>query len=434
DTFLEGLKVEPENVRVLNELGITYRANNQKQLAIDTFLKVIEDIDPKHVPSYNELGITYRANNQKQLAIDTFLEGLKVEPENVRVLNELGITYRANNQKQLAIDTFLKAIEIDPKATPSYNELGITYRANNQKQLAIDTFLEGLKVEPENVRVLNELGITYRENNQFGEAIQIIEKALAINPKNEFLLLNLLQIFLFFKPDKTKAKVFYDKLNDIRPAYPSFKNNRKNYEVSIENLSEIWKFTVDDFKIYGRYVFAAIQYKAYHTVLPLLFELNKKYPRNSKIISRLGKTLSNQVICRSKEGREFLNKVIELFEKEHNETQLIGHIFFYLYSLLNDEEFEILNKEIECFKNKIEHLPNYFRLLGKYFEQLDKAEEEIIECFEKAIEISPSNDEKKWSVKALLYYLTNKDSDKYKIRIEQLKEQLRQFSPAAKNV
>ena len=393
------LIVYPEKVSYWNELGMAYRENNQNQLAIDTFLKALE-IDPKAVPSYNELGITYRENNQNQRAIDTFKKLLKLNPNDVKALNELGITYRANDQKQLAIDTFLKVIEdIDPKHVPSYNELGITHR----------------------------------ENNQFEEAIQISEKALAINQKNQHAILNLMQIFLYFKPDKTKAKVFYDKLNEMRPAHSSFKNQRKNYEVSIENLDSIWNLTTEELKIYERYSFAAIQYKAYHTVLPLLFELNKKYKRNSKIISRLGKTLSNQVICRNEDGREFLKEAIALFEKEHNETQLTGNIFYYLYNLLNDGEFRILNEEIERFKNKIEHLPNYFRFLGKYYEQLDKPEEEVIKVFEEGIKISTSMDEKMKSINALLEYLNNKDDEKYKLRIGEFKEYLRQLSPAANN-
>ena len=192
--------------------------------------------------------------------------------------------------------------------------------------------------------------------------------------------------------------------------------------------------TIDEFKIYDKYCFAAIQYKAYHTVLPLLFELNKKYPRNSKIISRLGKTLSNQVICRSEEGREFLKEAIELFEREHNETQLIGHIFYYLYNLLNGEEFELLGKEIENFRTKIEYLPNYFRFLGKYYEQLDKPEEEIIEAFEEGMMISATLDEKIKSLGALLEYLTGRDDDKYELRIRELKKHLRQIGAAAEIV
>ena len=217
----------------------------------------------------------------------------------------------------------------------------------------------------------------------------------------------------------------------MRPAHSSFSNQRKNCQVFIENLDRIWDLTIDEFKVYDRYCFAAIQCKAYHTILPLLFELHTKYPINSKILSRLGKTLSNHVICRHKEGRNFLLKAIELFESNHNEQQLIGHIFFYLFNILNNEEYELLEDEIERFKNKIEHLPNYYQFLGNYYEQLNKPENEIIALFKKAIELSLSNDEKVRLVSALLNYLTNKSEHKYKIEIERLKGYLKQKSPAA---
>ena len=352
------------------------------------------EVYPEKVAYWNELGMAYRANNQYQLAIDAFQKGLKVEPENVRILNELGITYRENGQYQLAIDAFLKIQEINPK----------------------------------DVKALNELGITYRENGQFEKAIKISEKALTIDPKHKPSLLNQLQVFLFFKPDKCEAKKYYGKLNNMRPAHPSFRNQRKNYEVSIENLDSIWNLEINDFKVFDRYIFSAIQYKAYHTIVPLLFELNKKYPNNLKIISRLGKTLSNQVVCRNEEGRKFLLKAIELFENKQNEKQLIGHIFFYLYNLINNEEYELFDREINRFKIYIEDLPAYYRFLGKYYEQQDKPEEETIEHFKKAIEISSSDDEKVKSINSLLNYLLSRNDNKHEKRIEQLKELLRQIS------
>ncbi len=427
EALLKGLDVEPRNVRMLNELGITYRENARKQLAIETFLKVIEEVDPKHVPSYNELGITYRENNQKQLAIETFLKVIEeVDPKHVPSYNELGITYRENNQKQLAIEALLKGLDVEPRNVRMLNELGITYRENNQKQLAIETFLKVIEeVDPKHVPSYNELGITYRENNQFDNAIEINEKALDINPKQKHSLLNLLQCFLFFKPDKAKAEKFYNKLDFMRPAHPSFRNQKKNYKVFIENLDRIWDLSIEEFKIYDKYCFAAIQYKAYHTIIPLLFDLHKKYPNDSKTVSRLGKTLSNPIICRHEESQKILLEAIELFESNNNEQQLIGHIFFYLYNLLNNEKYELLEVEIKRFRDKIVHLPNYYQFLGNYHIQLGKPENEVIEKFEKAIVISSSNDEKARSVNTLLNYLIEKNKHKYETQIEQLKDHLK---------
>ena len=60
---------------MINELGITYRENNQIPEAIETFKKALE-INPNNLPSINELGITYRENNQIPEAIETFKKSI----------------------------------------------------------------------------------------------------------------------------------------------------------------------------------------------------------------------------------------------------------------------------------------------------------------------------------------------------------------------
>jgi len=62
---------------------------------------------------------------------------------------------------------------------------------------------------------------------------------------------------------------------------------------------------------------------------------------------------------------------------------------------------------------------------------LDKPVEEIIEVYKESIIISTSVDEKMKSIGVLLEYLTNRDHDKYKLIIRELKENLSQISPAA---
>jgi len=154
--------------------------------------------------------------------------------------------------------------------------------------------------------------------------------------------------------------------------------------------------------------------------LPILYKLNKKYPSNSKIVSRLGKTLSNQVIAQNEEGWKFLKEAIILFKNENNNEKVIDHIFYYLYNLLNNEYIELLQKEIEYYENEIKNQPRYYQLLALYKESIGKPEEEIIKAFETAINIAETNEEKLFSLKALLNYLSV-DPDKNSAKIEELK-------------
>jgi tetratricopeptide (TPR) repeat protein len=388
ETFQKAIEIDSTRLPPYNALGITYRENNQTQLAIETFQKAIE-INPKDLPSYNELGITYRKNKQTQLAIETFQKAIKIDSNHLPLYNALGITYRENHQTQLAIETFQKAIEIDPKHLPSYNELGITYKENNQIQLAIETFQKGIEIDPKHLPSYNALGITYRENNQCYEAIRISEKALEVDFKHAAPVLNLLQIFVFFQPDKQKAAQFLNRINAL-PKSRFFDNkSRRIFAELIERLEDILSFSFGNYKEYDRYVSLAIHYNAYHSILPILFKLNEKFPDNLKIVSRLGRTLSNQVIARNKEGGEYLKQAITLckeawisetdeMKKAHFRKRYDDHVFYYLNNLLCNEQKETLKSEMINYQNDIKCIPEYHRLFARHFEFLEKSAEEII--------------------------------------------------------
>ena len=348
---------------------------------------------------------------------------IEVYPDKMAYYNELGIAYRLDNQNQLAIDTFLKAIDVDPNALPSYNELGITYREAGKNQLAIDTFLKRLELEPNEVRSLNELGITYREAGLFQEAIKTCYDTLDINPRHSPTVLNLLQIFIFFQPDKGMAIKYYERL-DHPPYHSSFKNNRKSYKIFIDNLPEILNLQSADFKMFDKYMFFSIQYKAYQTILPLLVKLNDKFPENSKIVSRLGKTLSNQTIKRNEKGWIYLKEVIELFKKENNIEKHEEHIYYYLYNLLNNERMDLLAEELETYKQYIRDKPKYYRFLARISESSNKSFEEIVARYEEALKISDTKKEELNSVEAYLDYLTKIDLIQYQSKIEMLKTSL----------
>ena len=126
------------------------------------------------MPYYNELGMAYRNNNQKQLAIDTFLKGLKVEPENVRVLNELGISYRERKQKgdiDESIKYLLKGITVEPDNLRVLNELGISYRKENKKgdiDESIKYLLKAIAIDEKNIyrHTMNLESPTGKENKR----------------------------------------------------------------------------------------------------------------------------------------------------------------------------------------------------------------------------------------------------------------------------
>ncbi len=301
---------------------------------------------------------------------------------------------------------------VDPNHLPSLNELGITYRENNQKTKAIETFERALAVDPNHLPSLNELGITYRENNQMDEAIAICGRAISIS-KTRQANFNLLQIYLFFKPDKEKAKENYDLLM-VSPRFHSFNSSRKKYEDIIQNIESILSISFDEFKRYESYLFLSIQYKSYIKVLPLLEKLDEKFPDTSKLKSRLGKTLSNQVIGQQEKGWGYLKQAIQLFKKEKNIQQLQHHIIYYCYNLMNHQQMKLLDEELKAFAIDLIHDADYFRFMAHYSFANNQDLDEVIYYFEKAIDIAEGVSEKREFAESLLRFLSEQNSTLYK--------------------
>ena len=157
NTFLSGAKLEFDNVRIFNELGITYRERKKEgdiDEAINTFKKAIA-IDPKQLPSYNELGITYRLQGMwkrdrqmYELSIENLKIATDIEPRNVQILTELAKSYSYNHDLKNVVETCEKALAINKYNMQTYTVLCKAYMHTYKIAEAVDTIKRGLRLKP----------------------------------------------------------------------------------------------------------------------------------------------------------------------------------------------------------------------------------------------------------------------------------------------
>ncbi len=392
-----------EDWKYLNEAILHYSKTRKEELLSFKY-RVERKFESRNIKGLIDKSITRTIRNCLTL--------INLYPDRPAYYNELGIAYRINKQQSNAIETFLRALEIDEKHLPSLNELGITYRENNQKAKAIETFLRALEIDEKHLPSLNELGITYRENNQVEKAIKTCNNALKISEQGT-IYLNLLQIFLLFKPNKLQASDCFERVFSASYIPKSLKDAKKKYTQVLNKLDSIWDISLIDYSDYKEFIQLAIQYKSYEQVLLILQELNKEFPDSSKIKSGLGKTLSNSVIKKYEEGQKYLREAIELFKKENNKQQLQSHIIYYLYNLKNHEQTEFLEKEFKRLKSDLVEDADYLRFEAHYTFYKTLAVEKAIPHFEKAIKIAPDN-EKREFVESLLRFLDENKNELYK--------------------
>jgi len=225
--------------------------------------------------------------------------------------------------------------------------------------------------------------------------------------------LNLLILYLFFFPNKLKALEKFDLLK-VPPRNKSFGSQQKKIEEILENFESLWSDSFSELKMYESFLFLAIQYKAYKTVVPILLKLDERFPGNSKIKSRLGKTISNQVIGEYQKGWRYLKQAVELFKNENNIQQLQGHIIYFFYNLLNQHQMELIEIEMKTYENDLVQDADYFRFMAHYSFVKNSNIEEAIGYFEKAIEINEGLLEKREFAESLLRFLSELNSPLYK--------------------
>jgi tetratricopeptide (TPR) repeat protein len=223
---------------------------------------------------------------------------------------------------------------------------------------------------------------------------------------------------VYFEPDATKAKYCYDVVYGSNKIYDI---HHPTYRKQIRDLKSLLNLEFSDVIRYRNYINGAIRYKAYGTSIQLLFNLNTKFPNDSKIVSRLGKTLCNKAVGRIEEGRVFIKQAIELFKKENDKINYEKFILYYLNGLLNNEYLELLSEEVQQYGYDLKLNVNYFIFIANYYRKLGKSEDEIIKIYKEAISIVKTKGEKVKAVESLLRYLTILDDEKHKTLFEEMK-------------
>ncbi|PYX02665.1 MAG: hypothetical protein DMG86_06265 [Acidobacteria bacterium] len=206
----------------LERLGTIYRENNNNQLAIDTFRKMLALGDENAVRGYQQIIDTYREAKQWQQATDAAREasqklpkdrGLKMvyaaqladmgkadeglqqvkalltgKPDDREVYITLAQMYSRLRRWPEAEEAVDKAEQLSTKADDKkdvYFLRGSIYERQKKYEQAEEMFRKGRVGDPQNANVLNYLGYMLADRGmRLDEALNMIKKAVDLDPAN----------------------------------------------------------------------------------------------------------------------------------------------------------------------------------------------------------------------------------------------------------
>lgn len=202
--YLMALKANPNNIKVLQQLGASYtkqgdvdqgesyfiRAINADQLRLNSREQivlrkvVVADIDKlssdnqSPALAYMGLGILYDVKVQHDVAKAFYQHALNIEPKSSKALMNMGYSYYMSGDYDNAKRFTVAALEQDKDNERAQNNLALIYLATGEEQRALNVFMRFMEA-PE---ALNNVGYFLMLQGKSEKAIPYFEQAIDKKP------------------------------------------------------------------------------------------------------------------------------------------------------------------------------------------------------------------------------------------------------------
>jgi tetratricopeptide (TPR) repeat protein len=171
----------------LERLGTIYRENNNDQLALETFRKMLTLGDENAVRGYQQIIDTYREVKQWQQATDAAKEAVQKLPND----RGLKMVYAAQLADMGQPEAGLQQVKAQLKGTPEDREVYITLAQMYSRlkrwpeaEEALDK-AEQLSTKPDDKEYVDFLrGSTYERQKKYEQAEEMFRKVLVSDPQN----------------------------------------------------------------------------------------------------------------------------------------------------------------------------------------------------------------------------------------------------------
>ncbi|MGB6385900.1 MAG: FG-GAP-like repeat-containing protein [Terriglobales bacterium] len=145
--FQEALKLSPDHIIALDNLGSAYRQQKQWDDALKTFESALK-VNSEDAEANYGMGMVFAQNDNTARAFDSLQQALKLRPVYPEALNNLGVLYLRTQRRDEAVASFEECIRVAPAFDQSYLNLARVYVIEDTPDKARSVLLELLKQHP----------------------------------------------------------------------------------------------------------------------------------------------------------------------------------------------------------------------------------------------------------------------------------------------
>ncbi|WP_414931934.1 tetratricopeptide repeat protein [Vibrio europaeus] len=203
--YLIAIEENPNNIKVLEQLGILYSRNGDIEQGRSYFLRAVnadqlrfnngdtlesEDLVTVksvvnlkvdlHSPEYAFMGLGVAADLEKQheLAQAFYKQALSIEPDSVKTLTNVGYSFYMSGDYRKAQRFVLQALDVDPDNEKALNNLALIYLAKGEINRALNVFSQHM----DKSEALNNVGYFLTLQGKPDKAIPYLQQAINTKP------------------------------------------------------------------------------------------------------------------------------------------------------------------------------------------------------------------------------------------------------------
>jgi tetratricopeptide (TPR) repeat protein len=149
--FQEALRLSPDHVIALDNLGNAYRQRKQWDEARKVLERAVA-VGPQDAEANYGLGMVFAQTGDSDRAYEYLQRALRFRPVYPEALNNLGVLYLRTRRRDEAVASFEECIRVAPAFDQSYLNLARVYSIEGAPQKARTVLLELLKQHPDHAQ------------------------------------------------------------------------------------------------------------------------------------------------------------------------------------------------------------------------------------------------------------------------------------------
>jgi tetratricopeptide (TPR) repeat protein len=185
EDFTQALRLDPNNVNIYGERGVTYAQKGDSDRAITDYNQAIR-LNPNLAEAYISRGIAYAQKGDNDRAIADYNQAIRLNSNIAEAYNNCGIAYAEKGDSDRAIADYNQAIRLDRNNAPAYVNRGIAYYLKKNYNRAIADYDQAIRLNPNSAWAYGNRGSAYYKKGDINRAIADFDAALRLDPNDSF--------------------------------------------------------------------------------------------------------------------------------------------------------------------------------------------------------------------------------------------------------